>query len=58
MKDFSSYQKDLFGYARHKTDNSLHKMGKEDFMDFSGFCEEEIWGVFADFDYENWLKEQ
>lgn len=58
MTDFKSYEHELTQRKRHKYQNLEHIVVEDDFCDFCGFREEEIWGSFADFDYENWLKEQ
>ncbi len=58
MKDFESYKNDLVKQNRHNLKKTEHIISKEDYYDFRGFTEEELWGVFADYDYEKWLKEQ
>lgn len=58
MRDFESYRQELAQLPRHKYSDRKHILEREDYHDFGGFRAEEIWGDFADFDYENWLKEQ
>ena len=58
MKDFESYKNDLVRQNRHNLKKSEHIMKVEDYYNFCGFGEKEIWGVFADYNYEKWLKEQ
>ncbi len=58
MKDFESYKNRLNQQENHKKQNSKHIINEKDYSAFGGFNEWEIWGAFADYDYENWLKEQ
>ncbi len=58
MKDFESYKNRLIQQSNHKKQNPKHIISEKDYSDFSGFCEWEIWGALADYDYEKWLKEQ
>lgn len=58
MNEFQIYQKNLNQKDKHKIKMSCHIIKEEDYKDFVGFSEKEIWGDFCDFDYENWLKEQ
>ena len=58
MRDFESYQQELAQHSRHTILPREHILFREDYRFFDGFRAEEIWGDFADFDYENWLKEQ
>ena len=59
MKDFEKYVAELSALS-HKSHFSSHIMEKNDFGDFVGFSEREIWGVAGcDLErYENWIKEQ
>jgi len=58
MKDFESYKNRLSQQDRHTRAEFEHIINKDDYASFGGFTEAEIWGVFADYDYEKWLKEQ
>ncbi len=57
MQD-KKYSVELSKLIRHKNYHSKHILKKEDYRDFKGFSEWEIWGDCDDLtEYENWLKE-
>lgn len=59
MQDLNEYKRELLKLKQHKINTNSHILAVEDYENFSGFAESEIWGNFDDFfQYEDWLKEK
>lgn len=56
--EFLKYKNELKKQRRHIFLNSNHIMLEKEYQNFNFLTEEQIWGDFEDFDYENWIKEQ
>ena len=59
MQGFKNYQNELQAIKPHKVSKQKHILAIEDYKNFAGFTEKEIWGELEDnlSQYQNWIKE-